>query len=78
MNERQPPDSSGEIYQIRLEGRLDRRWFEWFDGFEVDNLATGVTQLTGKVIDQAALHGVLERIRDLNLKLIAINRIEIK
>jgi hypothetical protein len=65
----------GEVYEIRLQGRLDRRWFDWFDAFSVENLPTGEVVLRGRLVDQAALHGVLERIRDLNLKLISVNRI---
>jgi len=65
---------AGETYEIRLQGRLDFRWFDWFDAFTVENLPSDQVVLRGRVQDQAALHGVLERIRDLNLKLISVNR----
>jgi len=66
---------AGETYEIRLQGRLDSRWFDWFDAFTVENLPSGEVVLRGHVTDQAALHGVLERIRDLNLKLISVNQL---
>jgi hypothetical protein len=58
-------------YQIRIKGRLDPRWEEWFDGLTIlaDN---GDTLLAGPVIDQAALHGLLRRVRDLGLPLISV------
>jgi hypothetical protein len=63
-------------YQIKIAGKLNRRWAEWFDGLSIDCTAedTGaiVTTLTGPVADQAALHGLLMRIRDLNLRLISV------
>jgi hypothetical protein len=60
------------IYEIRLEGQLDPRWSEWLEGMTITPLETGETQLTGVVVDQAALHGLLNRIRDLNLKLVSV------
>jgi hypothetical protein len=60
------------IYQIRLEGHLDRQWTEWFDGLTITLEENGDTILTGPVIDQAALHGVLKKIRDLGLTLISV------
>ena len=64
-----------ETYEIRIQGNLHERWLEWFDGFSITNLADGETLLRGTVVDQAALHGVLVRIRDLNLKLISVVRV---
>jgi hypothetical protein len=61
------------IYSIRLEGHLDQSWSEWLDGMAITSEENGQTQLTGVVIDQSALHGLLARIRDLNLRLISIN-----
>ncbi len=62
-------------YILRLQGRLDPRWSSWFDGMQVIYTeATGETVLTGTVADQAALHGLLARIRDLNLELISVER----
>jgi hypothetical protein len=58
-------------YQIRIKGRLDPRWEEWFDGLTIttDN---GDTLITGPVADQAALHGLLRRVRDLGLPLVSV------
>ena len=62
-------------YEIRVEGHLDRgRWSPWFDGMQVHPAEDGTTVLSGAVADQAALHGLLERIRDLNLTLISVAR----
>ncbi len=61
-------------YEIRLRGRLDPRWAAWFDGMTLTP-ADGTTVLSGPVADQAALHGVLARIRDLGLPLIAVTQI---
>ena len=63
------------IYQIRLEGQLGREWAEWFGGLTITLADNGETLLTGPVIDQAALYGVLKRIRDLGLPLISVNRV---
>ena len=62
-------------YQIRIKGRLDPRWEEWFDGLTIA-VENGDTLITGPVIDQAALHGVLRRVRDLGTPLISVTRIE--
>ncbi len=65
------------IYEIRVEGRLDANWSDWFDGMRVtpERGDARVTILTGAVVDQAALHGILTRIRDLNLVLISVSRL---
>jgi hypothetical protein len=62
------------IYEIRLEGQLDPRWSEWLEEMTITPLVTGETLLTGAVVDQAALHGLLNRIRDLNLKLVSVEK----
>ena len=66
-------------YQIQVQGRLDERWSEWFDGMTIqldqDDATSSITTLTGH-IDQSALHGILARIRDLNLKLLSVTRVE--
>jgi hypothetical protein len=59
-------------YEIRLDGRLDERWASWFDGMTVEAEPGGVTVLRGQVADQAALHGLLARLRDLGLPLISV------
>jgi len=62
-------------YEIRIKGHLAPRWAEWFAGLTMTYTASGETVLSGSVEDQAALHGVLAKVRDLNLTLIAVNRI---
>jgi hypothetical protein len=64
------------VYQIRVGGNLDREWSDWFDGLSVTPQANGETLLAGPVADQAALHGLLAKIRDLGLPLLAIERVE--
>ena len=68
------------IYQIRVEGRFDPSWSEWFSGLEialeVDRDRGTVTDLTGPVADQAALRGILSRMWDLNLIVISVRRLE--
>jgi hypothetical protein len=63
-------------YTIRVQGHLAPRWEDWFAGMTMDYTAGGETILSGLIEDQAALHGVLAKVRDLNLVLIAVNRIE--
>ena len=67
---------SGTIYQIRVEGHLDRRWSDWFDGFTITYPSDNETLLQGRVVDQAALHGLLMKIRDLGLSLLSVRRVE--
>jgi hypothetical protein len=64
------PDSGW--YEIRLQGRLDDRWAAWFDGLTIESLPNGITVLRGHIVDQAALHGVLARLRDLGIPLISV------
>jgi hypothetical protein len=68
-------DMAGNIYEIRVKGRVDSRWFQCYEGLGVTYQA-GDTILSGPIRDQSALHGVLERVRDLNLVLIALRRVE--
>lgn len=63
-------------YEIRLKGRLGPRWAPWFDGMDLTAADDGTTVLTGPVADQAALHGVLTRIRDLGLALVSVTRLD--
>ncbi|GAA0997717.1 hypothetical protein GCM10009563_20590 [Subtercola frigoramans] len=65
--------SAMSAYEIRLEGQLDPRWSDWFEGFTLTNGADGCTTLTGTVVDQAALHGLLRRVRDLGVTLLSVN-----
>ena len=60
-------------YEIRLEGQLDPRWHDWFEGFTLTNESDGTSILAGHVIDQAALQGLLRRVGDLGMTLISVN-----
>ena len=64
------------LYEIRVKGNLDLRWSDWFDGFSITPVGDGETLLIGSVADQAALHGVLHKIRDLGLPLLSVQRLE--
>ena len=64
------------IYQIRIKGHLSKRWASWFAPLVIDNEPNGEATLTGPLPDQAALHGVLVKVRELNLTLLAVNRLE--
>ena len=63
-------------YQIRIEGHLSEQWTDWFEGLTVSLEETGVTCLTGPVADQAALYGLLKKVRDLGMPLVSVNRTE--
>jgi hypothetical protein len=65
---------AGGSYEIRLEGHLNARWADWFDGLTLTQEGDGTTLLSGPVVDQAALHGLLGKVRDLGLPLIAVRR----
>jgi hypothetical protein len=63
------------IYQIRIKGHLDRRWTDWFEGLTITQEDNGDTLLTGPVVDQAALYGLLRKVRDLGMPLISAIRL---
>ena len=65
------------VYQIRLKGHLGSQWTDWFDGLTITLAEDGDTLLTGPVIDQAALHGLLKKVRDLGMPLLSVNRVQI-
>jgi hypothetical protein len=67
----QPP-----AYQIRVKGHLNREWTDWFGGLSITLEDNGDTLLTGPVADQAALHGLLRKVRDLGMPLISVNGVE--
>jgi hypothetical protein len=60
------------IYQIRIKGHLGREWTDWFEGLTITLEHNGETLLTGPVVDQAALHGVLRKVRDLGIPLLSV------
>lgn len=63
-------------YEIRLKGHLDARWNSWFDGMRLTKDSDGTTVIHGLFADQAALYGVLQKIRDLGLPLVSVNSVE--
>jgi hypothetical protein len=64
-------------YEIRVQGRLDQRWSAWFDGLVISYDPDGSTVLRGPLVDEAALHGVLNKVRDLALPLLEVRREQI-
>lgn len=77
-NERNPqtdPDLP-MIYQIRIKGQLEHRWVDWFGDVTITSEESGDTLLTCTVVDQAALHGLLKKVRDLGMLLLSVNRVE--
>lgn len=65
-----------QTYEIRIKGHLDQSWADWFDGLTIIHEDNGDTLLTGSLVDQAALHGVLSRLRDLGVQLVSVNPLE--
>ena len=80
MSQRHDPTNDGDPaagrYEIRLLGRLHERWATWFDGLSVRESDDGTTVISGPIADQAALHGLLQRVRDLGLPLLSVERLE--
>lgn len=66
------PNSEGGNYEIRVKGLLDARWTAWFEGLRLERQTDGTTLIHGPLVDQAALHGLLARVRDLGLSLISV------
>ena len=71
------PASSGDqyeagLYEIRLKGHLDDKWVDWFEGLTITRGDNGETVLRGPLVDQAALHGLLRKVRDLGLPLLSV------
>ena len=62
-------------YEIRLKGHLDSRWATWFDGLSLTNESDGTTIICGPVVDQAALYGLLQKVRDLGLPLVSVTQV---
>jgi hypothetical protein len=67
-----PDLAQSMVYQIRIKGHLDRKWTDWFGGLTVTLEQNGDTLLTGPVVDQAALHGLLKKVRDLGMPLVSL------
>lgn len=65
------------IYEIKIKGHLDERWADWFEDLTFTHESDGTTTLAGPVVDQAALHGILNGIRDLGLSLISVQRVDV-
>jgi hypothetical protein len=63
-------------YQLRIKGHLGHEWTDWFEGLDIAALDNGETLLTGAVVDQAALHGLLRKVRDLGMPLLSVNPVE--
>ena len=74
MPKREP--SEPMVYQIRVTGHLGRQWTDWFEGLSISQEDNGETLITGPVVDQAALHGLLRKVRDLGLPLLAVTRVK--
>jgi hypothetical protein len=68
--------SQPTVYQIRIKGHLGPQWTDWFEGLTITLEEEGETLLTGPVVDQAALHGLLKKVRDLGMPLLSVNRVE--
>ena len=68
-------DDPGQ-YEVRLKGHLDPRWSAWFDGLILTEDSDGTTVIHGSVIDQAALHGLLQKVRDIGLPLVSVTRVD--
>ena len=63
-------------YEIRVQGRLDQRWSTWFDGLTISYEGEDITVMRGSLVDEAALHGILIKVRDLALPLLAVSRVQ--
>lgn len=74
--ETQPDSLEPLIYQIRVRGHLDSQWTDWFEGLSITLEENGDTLLSGPVVDQAALHGLLKKVRDMGMSLVSVNQVQ--
>lgn len=74
--DQKPDPNQPLVYQIRINGHLGVQWGDWFGGLTITLEDNGDTLLTGVVVDQAALHGLLKQVRDLGMPLVSVNRVE--
>jgi hypothetical protein len=70
------PNDNPPWYEIRVQGHLDTRWSAWLDGLSLTPESNGTTLIHGPIIDQAALHGLLQKLRDTGLPLVAVTRVD--
>ena len=77
-NELEPKSTPSQpaVYQIRLKGHLDSQWTDWFDGLTITLEEDGDTLLTGPLVDQSALHGLLKKVRDLGMPLVSVSQVQ--
>jgi len=75
MSETSTANGAGR-YEIRLKGHPDSRWEAWFDGLSLTTSADGTTVIRGHVVDQSALHGLLQKVRDIGLPLISVTQVD--
>lgn len=64
------------LYEIRLKGHLETRWAAWFDGMTLRHEPDGSTLLSGSIVDQAALHGLLQKVRDIGVPLLSVTQVD--
>ena len=74
--EPKPPLDQTVVYQIRIRGHLGSQWADWFEGMAIKLADNGDSLLTGPVVDQAALHGLLKKVRDLGMPLVSVSPVE--
>ena len=76
MTSEDKPQGQPGLYQIRVQGHLGSEWTDWFEGLRVTPQENGETLLSGPVRDQAALYGLLKKVRDLGMPLVSVNRVD--
>lgn len=74
-NNQMPAPDQPSVFQIRIKGHLGHQWTDWFDGMAITLEDDGNTLLTGPVVDQATLHGLIKKVRDLGMPLVSIDSV---